>query len=76
MSALSSPLVRLTRPGLRRRVCSVSVVEQPERRPLRSFTVDDERLAGALPELSPDEFALDDVTDEEWDAFHTAIADA
>lgn len=54
----------------------MSMVEQPERRPLRSFTVDDEHLAGALPELSLDEFALDDVTDEEWDAFHTAIADA
>ncbi len=54
----------------------MSMVEQPERRPLRSFTVDDERLAGALPDLSPDEFALDDVSDEEWDAFHTAIAEA
>ena len=65
----------LTRP-----VCVVellmSMVEQPERRSLRSFTVDDEHLAGALPGLSPDEFALDEVTDEEWDAFHTAIADA
>jgi hypothetical protein len=54
----------------------MSVVEQPERRPLRSFTVDDDRLADALPLLSVDEFALDDVTDEEWDAFHAAIADA
>lgn len=54
----------------------MSMVEQPERRPLRSFTVDDELLDGALPELSLDEFALDDVTDEEWDAFHTAIPDA
>ena len=54
----------------------MSVVEQPERRPLRSFTVDDDRLADALPVLSADEFALDDLTDEEWDAFHAAIADA
>ncbi len=61
---------------LRRTVASMSMVEQPERRPLRSFTVDDERLAGALPDLSPDEFAIDDVSDEEWDAFHTAIAEA
>ena len=54
----------------------MSIAEQPERPPLRSFTVDDDRLAGALPLLSPDEFVLDEVTDEEWDAFHAAIADA
>ncbi len=54
----------------------MSLVEQPDRRPLRSFTVDDDRLAGALPTLSPDEFALDDVTDDEWEAFHAAIANA
>jgi len=54
----------------------MSVVEQPEPPPLRSFTVDDDRLADALPLLSPDEFALDDITDEEWDAFHAAIAEA
>ena len=53
----------------------MSVLEQPERRPLRSFTVDDDRLAGALPSLTPDEFALDEITDAEWDAFHAAIAD-
>jgi len=38
--------------------------------------VDDDGLAGALPTLSLDEFALDDVTDAEWDAIHAAIADA
>ncbi|MGI9033406.1 MAG: hypothetical protein ACR2HY_06945 [Acidimicrobiales bacterium] len=54
----------------------MSASEQPERRPLRSFTVDDDGLAGALPTLGPDDFAVDDVTDEEWDAFHAAIADA
>lgn len=54
----------------------MSVVEQPEREPLRSFTVDDDRLTGALPSLTPDEFALDEITDVEWDAFHAAIADA
>jgi hypothetical protein len=54
----------------------MSVVEQPERPHLRSFTVDDDRLAEARPQLTPEEFALEDVTDEEWAAFHDAIADA
>ena len=51
------------------------VGDQPERPQLRSFTVDDECLAQARPRLSADEFALADVTDEEWIAFHVAIAD-
>jgi hypothetical protein len=50
--------------------------EQPEQQSLRSYTVDDDRLARALPSLTPDEFALDEITDAEWDAFHAAIADA
>ncbi len=54
----------------------MSVVEQPDGGRLRSFTVDDDRLVSALPMLSAEEFALDDITDEEWDAFHAAIADA
>lgn len=54
----------------------MSILEQPERPHLRSFTVDDVQLAEALPLLSPEEFALDDVSDEEWNAFHAAIADA
>ncbi len=54
----------------------MSVLEQPERRPLRSFTVDDDRLADALPQLNAQEFALEEVTDEEWDAFHATIAEA
>lgn len=55
---------------------TMSVVEQPDRPHLRSFTVDDDRLADARPLLSSEEFALTDVTDDEWDAFHAAIADA
>ena len=54
----------------------MSVVEQPDGGHLRSFTVDDDRLNSALPILSAEEFALEDVTDEEWDSFHAAIADA
>ena len=54
----------------------MSVVEQPDSPHLRSFTVDDDRLSDARPLLSPEEFALNGVTDEEWDAFHAAIADA
>jgi len=54
----------------------VAIVEQPEPPGLRSFTVDDDRLAAALPLLSAEQFALEDVTDEEWEAFHAAIAEA
>jgi hypothetical protein len=53
----------------------MSVVDGPEPERLRSFTVDEDRLARAMPLLSPEEFALNDVTDEEWDAFHAAIAE-
>ncbi|HUR17622.1 MAG TPA: hypothetical protein VMZ51_01640 [Acidimicrobiales bacterium] len=54
----------------------MSDVEQPDRPHLRSSTVDDDRLADARPLLSSEEFALTDVTDDEWDAFHAAIANA
>ena len=59
-----------------RKLKAMSVVEQPDPPHLRSFTVDDDRLADARPLLSSEEFALTDVTDDEWDAFHAAIADA
>lgn len=39
---------------------------------LRSFTVDDCRLADALPPLTRTEFALDDVTAGELDALYAA----
>jgi hypothetical protein len=54
----------------------VSVVEQPEEPHLRLFTVDDERLWESRPRLGPEEFALDEVTDEEWDSFHAVLAEA
>ncbi len=52
------------------------MVEQPEEPHLRLFTVDDERLWESRPRLLAEEFALEDVTDEEWDAFYSALADA
>jgi hypothetical protein len=54
----------------------MSRVEQPEEPHLRLFTVEDERLWESRPHLTADEFALEDVTDEEWEAFYAALADA
>ncbi len=54
----------------------MSLVDQPEESHLRLFTVDDERLWDSRPRLSSEEFALEDVTDEEWDAFYAALAEA
>jgi hypothetical protein len=51
----------------------VSVAEHPDEPRLQSFTVDDPRLWDVRPRLSPEEFALEDVTDEEWDAFYAAL---
>jgi hypothetical protein len=38
--------------------------------------VTDEALGRTTPLLDPDHFAIEDVPDEEWDAFHAAIAEA
>lgn len=54
----------------------MSVVEHPEQPHLRLFTIDDDHLWEARPRLSAAEFALEDVTDEEWDAFYAALAEA
>lgn len=54
----------------------VSVVEQPKDPHLRLFTVDDERLWDSRSRLDPEEFALDDVSDAEWEAFYGALAEA
>lgn len=55
----------------------VPVLERPDDEPgLRSFTVDDPRLWEPRPQLSPDEFALEGVTDEEWGAFYAALVEA
>lgn len=52
------------------------MVEQPDESHLRLYTVDDERLWESRPRLRSEEFALQDVTDEEWEAFYSALADA
>lgn len=54
----------------------MSVVEQPEEPELRLFTVDDERLWDSRPRLSAADFALDDVTDDEWTSFFVSLAEA
>lgn len=43
---------------------------------LRLFTVDDPRLWESRPQLSPEEFAVEGLSDEEWEAFHATIAQA
>jgi hypothetical protein len=37
--------------------------------------VDDPHLWDVRPQLSFEELALEDVTDEEWDAFYAALAE-
>jgi hypothetical protein len=54
----------------------MSVVERPDEPSPWLFTVDDPRLWDARPQLSPVEFALEDVTDQEWDAFYAVVAEA
>jgi hypothetical protein len=54
----------------------MTLVEEPEQPHLRLYTIDDDALATARPLLTPEEFALADVTDDEWDAFHQALTDA
>jgi hypothetical protein len=54
----------------------VSVVEQPGDPHLRVYRVDDEHLWDSRPQLSAEQFALDDVGDDEWDAFYAALTDA
>jgi hypothetical protein len=53
----------------------MSVVGQPEKPHLRLFTVDDERLWESRLRLTAEEFALEDVTNEEWEAFYAALAE-
>ena len=54
----------------------MSMVEQrDEEPPLHLFTVVDPRLWEFRSRLSDEEFALREVTDEEWHAFHAVIAE-
>lgn len=52
------------------------VPEQPEEPRRNSFTVDDPRLWEFRSQLSPEEFAIPDLTDEERDAFFAALKEA
>jgi hypothetical protein len=51
----------------------MSAGEYPKESGLQLFAVDDPRLWDVRPRLSPKEFALEGVTDEEWDAFYAAL---
>jgi hypothetical protein len=52
------------------------VAEHPDEPGLHFFTMDDPRLWDIRPRLSPKEFALEGVTDQEWDAFYAALKEA
>ena len=54
---------------------SMSVVQRPDEPGLRLFAVEDEALWDSRPRLSPQEFALEDVGEHEWDAFYAALAE-
>lgn len=54
---------------------NMSVVQRPDEPGLRLFAVEDEALWDSRPRLSPQEFALEDVGEQEWDAFYTALAE-
>lgn len=61
----------------RRIVGNVSTVEQPDQEPhLHLFAADDPRLWEFRSRLTPEEFTIPGLRDDEWDAFHTIIADA
>jgi hypothetical protein len=53
----------------------MSVVPRPDEPGLRLFTVDDDALWDSRPRLSPHEFAMEDVGEDEWDAFYAALAE-
>ena len=53
-----------------------AVVEQPDEPHLRLYTADDERLWDSRSRLHAEEFALDEISDEELDAFYAALAEA
>lgn len=53
-----------------------SVEHHDEEGHLHLFTVDDPRLWEFRSRLTDQEFAIPDVSDEEWDSFHAIIAEA
>ncbi len=60
---------------LPRSMVVVSNAEPYEEPRLHLFTVDDARLWEFRSRLSDEEFAIADVPDEEWEAFHMIIAE-
>ncbi|MGH9028176.1 MAG: hypothetical protein ACRDV4_00950 [Acidimicrobiales bacterium] len=54
----------------------MSTVSQPEDSHLRLFDVTDEALAHAKHILTPEEFAIEGIPDEDWEAFYAALAEA
>lgn len=54
---------------------AMSVVQRPDEPGLRLFAVEDDALWDSRPRLSPQEFALEDVSGDEWDAFYAALAE-
>lgn len=54
----------------------MSVANHAEEPHLRSFTVDDPRLWEVRPQLSFEELAISDLTDEEREAFFAALKEA
>ena len=58
----------------RRRLENMSVVDQPEEPGLR-FYPPDEALERARPLPAHDRLVIEDVPDDEWEAFQAAIAD-
>jgi len=53
---------------------AVSVLEQPGQPNLLVFEPE-EGLRRAMPLPAEDELVIEDVTDEEWEAFHEALAE-
>ena len=54
---------------------NMSVVQRPDEPGLRLFAVDDDALWDSRPRLSPQEFAMEEVSADEWDAFYAALAE-
>ncbi|MGH9151788.1 MAG: hypothetical protein ACRD03_05230 [Acidimicrobiales bacterium] len=53
----------------------MSVVQRSDEPGLRLFAVDDDALWDSRPRLSPQEFAMEDVGEDEWDAFYAALTE-
>ena len=54
----------------------MSTASQPDEPHLRLFDITDPALADVKHILDLKEFAIEGLSDEEWEAFHAAIAEA